>query len=701
MPAGPRDVRPDAFFIPPGQAQEKFPPDRLAWRIVNLEPSTDGTLRSVRGPCPLEPYRSGSALVWQYLPQSVFHAVLADGMADCTYYRAADRILRHEGTTRSHQIIKTGLTQGRGPRYPDVWLHYNGQVIFTDGVTPAISIRFDDTWAPLGFDDPAPVPSVMSPSDTGGSNRDTQAANARGYSWQGGIGTVGDALSAFEGKILAGEWEYYMQWEDVNGNLSAPSAPIRVSLRSMRANPYRIEGGDYSGIGVELDDLTRQFLIDYPGDAPDHAVALHVYRTGDLRQGGNQPRFLMRIPNAKRAMIIPDTTPDAYLGDPMLWTVAVPIFRVACVHDSRLVIGNLKGAPNVVRKSQIGFPGTFADEEWVVPDVGSGEITGVASHANRLVAFTATATYDITDFARPVALSNGIGCVAPGSIVAHPSGALIWMGRLGFYAMGGDGSITLVSQSLARFFHQGIDRSRAVLACAAIDPASGDYRVALCEAGDSEGYNRLMLCYDGRSWREQRLGLHIAGLAATSDWRQMLLAAAYHPGATNPGGIYVLDREITEYTPPARTSTYRTGWIRTDATGLVPFHVRQVYIGLADSYVGNATITFYANGSWTPVDLGGGVTTLPLRMVGRSNTDLGDAVVTDAAGTGVLGTMKAHEPRLFWRTATPPRMQNVTMFAFQIDVTYPAHIDIAALAFDTALASGGTFEGRLLRHDET
>jgi hypothetical protein len=417
-------------------------------------------------------------------------------------------------------------------------------------------------------------------------------------------------------------------------------------------------------------------------------------------------------------------------------TIRVPVFKLMCTHQGRLVIANTDGDPGIVRRSQVGFPGTFNKLDFIFPDSGGSEVTGIASHAGVLLAFTESSVYSLEDFGMPRPLSQGIGCVAPNSIKALPSGLLVWLGRDGFYGMGPDGQIARVSQPIDRLMRNDINRGRLALATAEVDARTNEYRCALARAGSP--LNTLMLCFDGQYWRRQELNLHIADMCRTDDFSQHLLAlcldytahasangAIGNPGTRDPVGLgygrineenlsktsaafgamfdepltqlLVLDRETGDplYTPPPRTVTYRSTWFRADEAGLTPVHVRSLFIGMVDAWEGVATIRFFKNGSEKVIH-----EMNDLRLVG---VDDESDIVKDVVGSALNESSQFHTPRLFWRQV-PAGLENVSTWCFEIEVeqtpTYDEtdnvpRLEIVSFAFETSVASSGSPRGRI------
>lgn len=711
--AGPDRQKTAEYLIPAGEAQVQYSATSLAQTVQNFERTPENTLRSIIGPCPYEPYRAGATTLGAAEPHGVFHAGLYAGVADTLIFRAGNALYRHDGSTRTYVELITDLSDESRPSYPDQFCVINDKIIWTNGVDQARVIRFDDMVTPLGFDKIPSAPDAHGPSPMTVSQRDNNYPNTQGYSWNGNIGTPGGTLDGQAGAILSGTWFYYLRYEDVHGNLSAPSlASNAVGLQAMQTDPAAagqapattsvitalFPFGDRH-IGVEIDDLTRQFAVDIGDDAPDHCVAVHLYRTSDTVNTSGEPRFLTRIPN-NRSVTYPDPRSDAYLGPPMGSGVPVPVFRIMSAHQGRLVIGNIPGAPGLIRRSEPGFPGTFDELEFVYPDSGGAEVTGLTSHNGTLLAFTRSSTYSLQEFSMPVPLSQGIGCVAPRSIVGMRDGTLVWLGHDGFYAWRQGSSVTHISAPIDRTMRNDVNRGRMQMAVATFDAESGEYRCALAPAGTA--FNTLVLCFDGQNWRRMRMGMHIADWCQTDDWRQYTIAAATELGValqsvrgsrtSTKTNLYVMDHEVVSYEPPTRTIKYRSGWLRSDSLAMTPTHVRVMYMGLIDSYDGEMTIRFYKNGSWSEA-----IDTQTLKTLGVDN---GSNIVSDIAGSAVLGTSKTHDPRLCWRQI-PVGLENVFTWAFEIEAESPTRLHLASFAFDISIAPMGNIRGRVPRKDDT
>ena len=700
--AGPTNQQTVRLIIPPGEAQSQYTATGLAQKVQNFEQSPEGTLKSVVGPCLYEPERVAQELTAAVTTDNkehygVFHCNPNGDTVDLLLVRAGDTLYRHEGSIRDFTALVDGLSTDDSPRFPDQFVFLNNLVIWTNGIDRARTVSFEGQVTPLGFSSsevPA-APEVYGPRNASRTQQQSYYPNSHGYSWPGRIGTLGDVLDGQTGSVLGGSWYYRIQYEDLHGNLSAlslPSIPASISTASCQPPvPEDNNFSDWNGDGTEIDDLLKQFLVEITGEGPTHCIATRVYRTSDVRHGDPEPRLLVRIPG-RSGVMFPDNQGDPDLGPTADRTVPVPTFKVMCTHQGRLVAGNMTESPGLVRRSEIGFPGTFTEFDFVYPDSGGAEITGLASHSGVLLAFTENSVYSLEQFGQPRPLAQGIGCVAPSSIKALPNGTLIWLARDGFYGMMGLGNIIRISAPIDRTTKYFLNRSRMKSAVAVFDKDSGEYRCAVASSGSK--HNDLILTFDGVSWRRLKTGHHIAAMCQTMDWRKYTLFVGKEIGATSgrqQNALFVMGRETTAYSPPTRDIIYRSGWLRSDEVGLTPINVRSIYLGLVDAWNGDFSVTFYRNGSYKDV-----VSMADVKAIG---VDDDSAIVTDIAGDAVIGTAKTHNPRLFWRQV-PADLRNVSTWAFELRATSPVRLHLASFAFDISVATSGSVKGRIPQRDD-
>lgn len=698
--AGPDNQRSANFIIPAGESSLNYTAKALTQKIVNFEFTIKRTLSTVVGPTLYEPPRSGSpdprTAFGSGEMHGIYHTTLLGGQADILLVRSGQKLFRHAGWERGWELLHTGLTSDtRGATFPDQFVVVNDKIIWTNGIDQPLIIDAHGTVTPLGFDRAPAPPSVYGPSQ--GRDPSTTYPNCLGYSWRGDIGTPGDVLNGTQGAILDGAWYYYAVYEDIYGNLSAPSQPSQAAyIRAIQANPFQVSGGTPAQTGSTLDDLTRQFLVRTVGEGPEHVVAIHVFRTPDTRRASTIPQRLIRIPGRSVA-VFGDRQPDSYLGEAMQKTISVPVFRTMCVHEGRLVIANTPNDPGIVRISDPGFPGTFLEDNYTYPDVNGADVIAVASHMGMLLAFTESAVYDITpdrqtgELTTGTTLVQGIGCTAPRSIAPLYNGDLIFLGRDGFYACDPRGRISLISDDIHKVLNYDMNTSKFRRAVAVVDPVSREYHCAVPVAGTPD--NRVTFCFDGKNWRRHDFEtISIDDMTVTKDYRQLVLFVGKRTNTKDPtGNVFVKDRETTNYEVPTRKAYYRSGWFFADDTGSTFMHVRSLYLGMLDIWNGPFTIRFFRNNSWKTV--------IEMNDVLAIGVDDDSDMVRDVAGSAVVGTAKVHEPRLFWRMV-PVGLENAYSWAFEIEATYPARLNLASVAYDVSSASGGNNRGRVpLRAD--
>jgi len=742
--AGPSQRAVVQILVSGGQAEVQYAPTNLAYKIQNMEVTPEGTLRAVRGSCLYEPDRGGSQYATglpvarqSELPAGyemysrnlsaptiygIYHAGLLKGRAPTLIVRAGTKLYLHAGWHRSWKVIYTGLTDDGRAGYPDMFTVVNDQIVWANGIDQPLSISYDGMVIPLGFNTVPGAPEAAGPKQPTGRY---EYPNSEGYSWPGRIGTIGDFVDNNDGAVLAGRWRYAVAWEDIKGNIS-PLSPesAEVSIRTQRAN-YTVFGATGDGnaltqplevdITTKVDDLPRQFVVKSSGQAPDHAVACRLYRTPDTTRFPAEFRLVDRIAGTAN-FTYADNVPDNRLGAPVDGFEPVPLADVIISHAGALVMAD---GPYVYR-SEVGYPGTLPSRFVVIPDPDGAVVTALASHNGRLIAFTERAMIDITNPEMPpVILAKGIGCVAPRSIQGLPSGTLMWLSRDAFYGWNEGNGIVKLSDPIHRKVKTELAKGSLRNAVSVIDPESREYRCAVAPAGSFE--NTLMLCFDGKGWRELKLGYDITDMCVTDDSRYLVLFAGGREQTKELAGIgttvdtFVVAGEQLQYTPEFTlglttevtqtfydvfvmghetlaeepqdvTYEFKSAWLRGDDTALKPIHVHNLYIGMVDEINQSIDVNVFSNGSFAPDE----DSPRTVRAVGVG--------VEDLVGDLTIGTGKVHTRRLFWRRV-PIGLQSVNTWAFELTSKQPFHV--AAFAFQTSFATMGDELGRIpLGEDE-
>lgn len=716
--AGKSQVR--RFVVPPGEGQRLYEPTEVGYSVKNLQPTEDGGMRSVDGPCL---YENSNVGVFDKQPTfGLCHAALLGGIADTLLVRHGLNLYRHEGanqTFRTLQQAPSDLSYTERPRFPDQWSVLADKVIWTNGIDQAQVIRFDDTVTPLGMWEVPAAPHVMGPArGLGNDDEDmhvmgafatppivtspatsgspilqhlTQFPNTQGYAWPGHIGTPGDAFQGRSGSVLQGAFMWREIQMDDNGNLSAPSAPSNVAMiNAAQADPTILGGADDNG--AEISDLQRQFAVSLQGDAPDHVVARLLYRSLDLNNEGRAMRLVARIPG-NRGVLYPDNVGALALGGEMPDTVPVPVFRVMTTHNSRLVIANLVGDPGRVMWSEPGLGGTFLASNFAYPDDAGSEVTGLVSHAGILLAGTIGNLYSMEDPHTPKPLAKGIGIIGPRTIGVTGSGVLVWLGAdRRFYALPPEqlARPEPISDPITRRTRHFLNPSRLHMAVCATDPETGDYVIAVPPAGETK--NSLLLRYNGGAWREESLGISFTDLCAVYAGRNLLLGVGTDgetvdipgQGSQPRSRVFVLGREDAGYTPPARSAVFQSRWLLGDEQGMQPVFVSRLAIGLRDAYDGPITVSFAMNGVW---EFG---QEQSVTAVGPTTggLDRKTNVLNDIMGTARAGSARVRTPRLYWRWV-PVNLVDAYSWAFKLEMPHPGRMHIEAFLFEVSVPEGG------------
>jgi hypothetical protein len=659
--------------LPSIESGQVYAPASLAWRVENLQLTQEGTLRSVRGPAPFIPdYGAGYPYGGRVF--SVFHARLDDGARDVTLIRAGGTLYSQAGWNRNLRSLVSGLSTDPAAKYPDTVVEVGGKIVWSNGID--IPYIYDGyTIKPLGFPQNPSTFDVLSPGQK--TTNHPVFRNSVGYAHPGNLGSAGDFFSAQEGNLLAGQWLYFVQFEDVFGDRSglspAGSAVLNQELTSALYwsdySKYPEVGGilgaftytkDLGLLSVKLDDLTKQFCVNGLPRGPRGTVARILYRTA---MNESEPRFLARIPDVQTD-VWPDNLPDSQLGAPAKAYITVPRFLIACSYQGRLAI--LDG--NRVRLSEPGFPGSFEEDLYVDIDADGTQPTGLVAFGNYLYAFTEQSIFRIEFDAeglrkRPVV--GGVGAVGPKTIVACDNGLLVWLGRQNWYAMSADESLKQIADDEAPLFKR-LNPAALSRAVATWSPVTKEYLCAVPEAG-SFG-NRLIMAWDGRGWRRQRLGIEVSYFAATKDWRNYIFAGGRLANGSE-NNVWVLDHEVLGYTPPTKTYRYQSSWIRRDPIGRLRFNVDTIYVGVVEASNRPVTWSVWRDGSRDT-------------LIATGTLSLIDPATTDLINTVVIGTGKYRNPRLTWYKFDV-RMKDLKSFAFDISCEEPRFLHLAGFAFDS------------------
>jgi len=275
----------------------------------------------------------------------------------------------------------------------------------------------------------------------------------------------------------------------------------------------------------------------------------------------------------------PDNTPDSWLSVPALDVVPMPGFKLCRMALGKMWFANAASDPGLVRWSMPGRWGTLLRDDFLYPDPGGGEITGLWAVKGGLLIFTRESTFLATVDSQMTGLSvqtlsSTVGCVAPSSIATLDSGLTLWLGKDGFYGYV-DGKVAYASEEL-RYELGYINQARMMQAVAAISPTYGEYRCWVPMHASKT--NNVCWVYDGKQpnvgWR-RRSDIAASAVCTTKDHRSYMLAGGVtgvedtQLGHEGTCGIYLLDHHVspTAFAAPAKTFTIETAWLLNEKVG--------------------------------------------------------------------------------------------------------------------------------------
>lgn len=600
-----------------GQTGRIVAPDDVAGRILNMELTESGTLRSVQGPVEYHPASwvddegqipapPNTSYGTPHL--GLFHCRLEGGKRDILLAHYNSRIYVHQGWVPDWKILlgdtvlaeyetslpenddrPNFLTQFVSTPSGVVIVPQGGRAYFYDGVTVA----------PLGFDSPPGPPTPYGPRSqfeegtTGATNDQiADSGNTGGYYHNGRtnnnimgfnrLGTIRtDVFEASSGKtnplggiLEPGEWRAAVQFVDHWGNvspISQDSAPVTVVKEDNLTKDKKRD------LNEAADRLRVQFAWADLDKGPPHCIARNILRTKDLKNSGIPGMWIVPANSKGSALsfatlhnntqeMYPDNIPDSWLIRRPIDPDPVPRFRVACMAFGRLWIGNTDASPGVIRPSAPFFWGTFPKGQEIFPDASGASITGMHAASSGLLVFTETSTFLVTQADdgqgfRTATLHPSVGCVSPDSIKTLPNGMTVWLGREGFYGWSGEG-LKLISSDIRETVTRRINKAWRSKACAAVDPKMGEYRCWIPVDGSRD--NNLCVVFDGLGWRE-RNDCKASAVCTTKDDRHYMLALG--TVATDESGahssVWLLDHAAkSTKTPSARDSLVETHWLK-------------------------------------------------------------------------------------------------------------------------------------------
>jgi hypothetical protein len=540
-------------------------------------------------------------------------------------------IWEHRGYDRSWRMVlgdlpaalyQVVLTSDNRPAFRTQFTATPNGVVITPQ-NGARSYFYDGyTVAPLGFEQVPGAPSGLGPTvrqendgadawkdDTNGNYgfSGLTALDAMGTyrlgTLTGGYLVTGfnnNKANALGGVLEPGMWRAATVWYDKWGNKSAVGNLSNPAVMFKQDNLVKPKKRSEDEAAERLRGQIAWFDFD---EGPPHARAMDLLRTRDLKNSGTAKLFAVPQNATQDPLtfstfattnitVYPDNIPDEWLLVEAQDTVPVPRF-----HLSELAFGRLFVAHGgLLSYSEPGFWGTFLRNRTISPDPSGATITGLQSCNKGLLVFTETSTFLISqnEGADPAgspfsefmaeSLNNRVGCVAPDSCQAMPDGAVVWLGREGFYRYDGT-QVQNVSMAIKESILKRINKGWRKQAVAATDIRMGEYRCWIPVDGSQQ--NNLCLVLDSNGWR-RRNDVYAQAVCVKRDHTQNMLALGNAPGA-NPS-LWVLDKEgVDNNQPTKQASILETPWVRS-ATSVRRSSPARVRIWLRETTSGNITV---------------------------------------------------------------------------------------------------------------
>lgn len=602
-----------------GESGRLILPQEIAAKVHNFEITEEGTLITVRGPCPYIPKDISGLFPSEYANSmpGIFHATLSRGTREILLLHSGDTIYTFEGwKTTSGVFSGWKALVGPSSSSPQVNMtlpsdslsafptqfeatpigviiipQHEGRAIFYDGYAAA----------PLGYDTVPSSPQGIGPNSSLISGTDTYAlANGEGYSvdrsgksgrlglhpqsGKGRLGTTERRLANNHiGALLGGIYQAAVQWVDRWGNFSAIS---------QRSNSIQFDEEECTLTAQNPTRLKKQVVWSGIDPGPERTIGRILCRTRDTLNSGTQVLYIVpgnagygvygafaTLPDNVSDQF-PDNVPDGWLVGLPNDVMPIPHFKLCRLAFGRLWIANTLDDPGLLVPSMPGRYGTFLQNEEIYPDPSGGEITGLWNTRNGLLVFTATTSFLVipSDDGKSwiiKSIHRTVGCVAPSSICTLQDGRTIWLSQDGFYSFDGE-SIIFEGVDILPMTKR-INKVRAKQSVAAYEPHKKEYRCWV--PMDGSRTNNLCFIFDGSVWRQRRR-TEVQAVCVTKDHLQYMLAtgrqsyrtsttftdkdtgiAATTVVNTNTTGVWVVDHEVESFEPQtvdAETSVDRT-----------------------------------------------------------------------------------------------------------------------------------------------
>lgn len=598
-----------------GQSGSVVTSDEVAGRIVNMELTERGTLRSVRGPLEYHPASWGaqgpSDTDYASPHLGIFHCRTEGGLRDILLAHFDGGIWVHEpwasdwalliGDSADSPEIASPLPEADGR--PSFLTQFeatpNGVIIVPQG---ARAFFYDGSYiAPLGFDTAPGAPTAWGPRvrqvyDANGLAPDEyDIANQKGYAhngrewikadwpveWETGappavgtyrLGSIDNAVFSNSGSeklnnpmggvLQDGEWRAAVQFGDCWGNLSpigGMSAPVRIHREDNLVKERKKDSPE------SADRMRMQCAwADLPL-GPPHTLFRNILRTKDQLHT-DLPGLFWLPPNSttggstfatledNRCDVYPDNIPDSWLVLPAKQVEPMPTFRLCKLGFGRVWFANTTSEPGRVCHSWPGMWGSVQPGTDVYPDATGAAVTGIHAAASGMLFFTETSTYLATPN------DSGVGppvyrTISPVVGCVAPNSIKTMLSGLTVW-LGRDGFYSYDGNKVVPVSEDIKDdvlkRVNSTWRLRAVAGVEPRMGEYRCWVPvDGARVNNLCLVFDGSRWRE-RTDIKAAAVCVTRDDRQLMLALG--TVATTGGdhdSVWVLDHEAKGVRTPS------------------------------------------------------------------------------------------------------------------------------------------------------
>lgn len=209
-----------------------------------------------------------------------------------------------------------------------------------------------------------------------------------------------------------------------------------------------------------------------------------------------------------------------------------------------------------------------------IGDAHLGPITGLYPLRNAVIVFKAYGIYLIkgnpVDGFHAERLTRSVGCVAPNTIKEVPGTGLVFLSKLGVYALPptaeGDGTPAqpIPLHPPVKDYIDRLNASALIGACAAVSHRDQEYWLCVPEIGQDNNNLVLAYHYDIRQWSYRR-DFPISVILETTDHRSHLIYGSWDIATAASRGIFVYSVGFPDKNGVAIAPLYRTGWM--DAGG--------------------------------------------------------------------------------------------------------------------------------------